>query len=1622
MTKKLGISWLCVVFCLTWGMHLYAQDYLYAIGNPTFTSQWPDQLGFINVSNGNIHLEIPLAQHPQRGSLRLNERLVYDSRIWKIVYNGNYQWQPTNVPNSMGGWRFVAGNEGGSMSNLKYTQSGTCGSQRTDPCVQTYVFIWTDPGGTQHRFVGPTVDRTLPTCMSNCPTGFTSAIDASGYQLKYTNLGNSALSNAVFDPNGIQIYGSVQDPNGNAWTKDANGNLVDTLGRTPVLVSTSGNQIYYDVLTYGGGRARYTVTTETVNFNTAFNETAVQDLPGSFTAIKSIQLPDGSTYSFDYDSGTSSGNYGELTSVTLPQGGVISYGYSNYFDSYQNVNRWPTSRSDSLGTTKFAPSVITQCSSGGTGCKEKVVVTKPDNNDVVYTLTLNNGSWNTQTDEWSGSSTSGGSLLRTSVPAYDYSKACPNTTVCTGSDYISKTSETVTLWDAPGGGVSKQTLFTMDLNAGKISTVKESDYYPASSQPPATPIRETDYSYNYIVNNAKLLSQILVKDGSRNPIAQTNYGYDEATGIGHAALAPTSLSQHNSVTGNRGNLTTVSQQIDSSGATFSTEATYDDAGTLLTQTDPNGQTTYGHDSTDTFVTSTTPPTPSSGVSLGTSASYDFSTGLLISTSDPNGTQTQYTNYDGFGRVGEIDNYDSAGSIIGKTAPGYPSLNQTSIWRYQNASTFADTETLFDAYGRPSRVAVNNGQSSNPWYQQDTCYDANGNVNFQSYSYQGNGWGTPKVCSGAGDTYSYDALRRMKTITHSDGSAVQYSYIGRATQVTDENGVSRITQIDGLGRITAVCEISSNSLQGDSPVNCGLNIAGTGYLTTYSYDLVNHKTTVTQGAQTRVFQTDWLGREILAQEPEHGQTTYSYAYNSTGLVVTRNKPTANQQSASVLTTTTTQYDAVGRVLSISYSDGTPTRNFAYDQATIWGNSGTSTGAAKGRLTAATSSVNSQAFVYDPVGRVTANLQCLPSLCGQSSQDKWLNYSYDWLGNLLTASDGAGVTTSYNSTPYTPANEVTSITSSLNDATHPGTLVSSIVYGPFGPTSYQLGNGLTSIQTYDFMGRRNGGWVCRGSSVAYCSNGTQLYGFLTNWKGERSLSGCDTSLNRCESYGYDEFNRLTSQTTTSGVALNLTWVYDRYGNRWQENPNGAGFAVNSVNNQISTAGYTYDAAGNLLSDSINGYRYDAEGNVIQTVSGGVTNNYAYNALNQMIRDDYISGSVTATSQYALNLSGQIASDWAGTSGTQSFGATYWGTEPIENYQLNFGTTGAFFPHFNWVSSKRLTTDNTGAVYGVQSGLPFGDDFVNVTGHRSGTFDDFGGMWDGSSSMHAQFRDYNPPQGRWQSPDPYDGSYEFLNPQSFNRYSYVGNNPLSFTDPTGLATNGSYCGDSCGGDPSNPLANLLASIGQAIASLFGGGPSFHGSLKPRPQGTGNPDWANADGSFGETLGLPSDVNWKKINPGIAGALGLPDAGCEFGACDAGPSAFKEIQSLSSNSEQPDPNAVISISLVLKAVWGGISGVAEVAGCGAIGGGRGLQSFFGAAGGMQYGPPGPSSALRATKGAYKIGSPSLMYWLSRSGPVGRAAADLVPGFGETLGIAQGTLAVYDGGKAFYNCGSKIH
>ncbi len=197
--------------------------------------------------------------------------------------------------------------------------------------------------------------------------------------------------------------------------------------------------------------------------------------------------------------------------------------------------------------------------------------------------------------------------------------------------------------------------------------------------------------------------------------------------------------------------------------------------------------------------------------------------------------------------------------------------------------------------------------------------------------------------------------------------------------------------------------------------------------------------------------------------------------------------------------------------------------------------------------------------------------------------------------------------------------------------------------------------------------------------------------------------------------------------------------------------------------------------------------------------------------------------------------------------------WGTQPLAVFQ-----NGVFsYEHQDWLGTERLLTDGSGNTAGSYGSLPFGDNFSQSGAdvdpyHFAGLDHDYESGLD-----HAQFREYSSAGGRWLSPDPYQGSYDSSNPQSLNRYSYVLNDPLSQTDPLGL--------DDGGGSSSIPgpgLGNILADI---LNALFYH-PTFNGTLNPRPNSQ------------------PLDEGNFTYGPNIAGALGLPDATCEFGPCGGG------------------------------------------------------------------------------------------------------------------------------------------
>ena len=1383
-------SVLVVLFTASFSRPVDAQV---ATGTPpfgTFSTPGPD---VINLGNLNMFLNIPVLNKAGRG-LPLTYNLAYNSSVWYPVTSGSTKsWTPVQ----QFGWQGLQPAGQAQITYQLLTQQESCLTELNN--VETTYTQWTyegftyvDSSGVNHGFSGAPIVFIGKHGISECaPAASTStpitesALDGSGYTITiipsegfvtafvHSNNGSSIVAPIVSNPSASEGTESITDSNGNEITV-SNGDYTDTTGADALNVIAGATSTSLTYKTATGATASYVANYSTYTVQTAFGCSGVGEYgPTTVSLISSVSLPDGSSYAFNYETtpGSTTNVTGRVSSITLPSGGTIAYAYTGGSHGIVCADGSTAGLTRTTEATASSPAstwTYTRTPSVGTGiATSQTTVVDGLSNSQVYNF-VNLGGENAdyiETQRMMYQGAASGTPVLSRQTCYDaVAPPCSTSAVSTVSQV--DTYETL-------NGIAMHGSTAMYNSSGLQTESEIYDYGTTTARGPL--LRQENWTFGTSIPG--LVTQDVVKDGSGNLSGETIYTYDGST-----LTVSSGVPQHVAVTSARGNLTSV-QQFASSGTSYTTTMTYEDTGTVLSVTAPTGTTTLSYDPTFTYNTGWTPPTPSSGVSQPGSGTFDTTnTGLPLSTTDANGAKTSVASYDSFWRPTEVDSFDSSNTQLAKSTASY-TQNLIQQNTFQNASTSGETQTELDAYGRVSRSATANGQSTNPFYQQDTCYNANGNMSFVSTRYQGAGFSASKVCTSAGNTFSYDALGRVLSVQHADGTTRSFTYTGRATRLVDENGVTRISQVDGLGRTTIVCEISSNSSMPNSgsPVACGTDIGGTGFTTTYAYTLATPTTTVTQGAQTRTFQTDWLGRTTSVTEPERGTTSYSYAYNSTGLVVTRTRPKANQTSATTLTTTTTQSDSLGRVTSVSYNDGTPTKHFAYDINALIGGGFVQTNYV-GRLSAVSvdtpSNVAISAFSYDGAGRVIGLAECLPAECVTAANSILFAYQYDLAGNMLSAVTGPATTLTYT---YSPANEVQSVTSSLSTSEAPPNVISNVTNGPFGPLSYQLGNGLTSVATYDALGRAISGFVCSGSSSFGCTGGSFIYGQSITREGVRVTQGCDTVVGNCANFGYDEFNRLTSRTVAgSSAPQNYTYGYDRYGNRWSQTAADGGpspqLTFSSTTNQITSAGYSYDAAGNVSSDGFHTYTYDAEGNVT-AVDGGSTASYVYNALNQRVSET-VGGTTT---QFAYNVAGQRVSIWNTASPAGQLVEQYYvGNKSVAYFANNM----LHFQHQDWTGTERMRTTFNGAVEGTFTSMSFGDAFSTVSGtdgdpyHYAVLDHDYS-----SDTDHAQFRQYSSTPGRWMSPDPYDGSYNPLDPQSLNRYSYVLNNPVMFVDPSGL-----------------------------------------------------------------------------------------------------------------------------------------------------------------------------------------------------------------------------------------------
>lgn len=1191
-----------------------AQDYINGTGAPTFTTSLPVELGFVNVSNGNLHLEIPIASPAQRGPLAVNERLVYDSRIWSIVDNGTSKvWQP-NTQN--GAWRFTHAVKTGTVTYDANVY--TCSNPSAGSYTAYTKFVWTSPNGTQYTFPITTTSG----CGTDVVKNDALASNASGYHMWVDNYTQAWVD----DPKGVQTYPNPRDSNGNYMSKHSNGDAIDTLQRTPVTSSTVGNQTFLDVLTSQNTTSRYTLNYTNTSVTTAFGVTGVTEYSGTLSLLTSVQLPNGlGSYQFAYDA------YGELTSVTLPTGGMITYGYTNFSDSYGQMNRWVSSRVTVGGTWSYVPSVVTICPTGGQGCQQKVTVTKPSSDSVQYLFTLNGGAWNSQASYYDHS----GTLMATVGNDYNLSGSCSG---CTGAAYVTKARRTTTLPTAGGGSIFSKSEFTYDSQFTSFLTAQK-DWKFYTGTPSPTPDRETDIVYvtddsHLNANQRELPSSVTIKDASGTQVAQTLYTWDRYDLTGLSAV--TGIVQHDDTAFDinrtaRANVTTVQKWV--SGSTYlQWKYWYDTLGHISQGSDPAGNaTTYGY--TDNFYTDNgANPPPSYAPSVVTNAyltsttvpiigtqtsRYYYGTGQLAFSTDQNGA-TSYSHYlDPLNRV--TTSIDAAGGWVDTS---YSSATQTDAYTSISDTTPSTTctscrhdQVTLDGIGRMLRASLvsdPDGATST-----DTSYDVNGRVGAASNPYRS----TTDPTYGT-TTSIYDGLDRVIQIIRPDNNAVNVSYgaaagsvsqfcsagtygVGYPVLASDESGKKRLTWYSAFDKIIEVDEPNASGT---------LNVP-----TCYSYDGLGNLTKVVQQAQTRSYTYDGLSRVLSSSIPESGTTTFVYT-NGGALCSGIPENRCSQTDARGITTTFT-YDALNRITLKSYSDGTtPSVSYHYDETSDWGLPLTNT---KGRLTHVSvwGNKSERVYSYDAVGRIVMQGECLPSNCGTGNFITSISYNRG--GQALTINYPSSRQITY---AYTNAGRISSVTETAMHGTAENyAYAKSLTYAPNGaPSVFTIADASGVKETYGYNNRFQQTSQLVGTAGATFMSHSFSY-VDSSGHNDGDVTSLTDVLNaaRTQTFTYDPLDRLATAAETSWA---LSYGYDVYGNLLQQNVTAGSAPMLNVtvnaNNQMVGQGFSYDADGNLISDGTNSYSYNGANRLASINSGAAS--YTYDSSDLRVRKDVGSAS--------------------------------------------------------------------------------------------------------------------------------------------------------------------------------------------------------------------------------------------------------------------------------------------------------------------------------------------------------------------------------------------------------------
>jgi RHS repeat-associated protein len=732
-----------------------------------------------------------------------------------------------------------------------------------------------------------------------------------------------------------------------------------------------------------------------------------------------------------------------------------------------------------------------------------------------------------------------------------------------------------------------------------------------------------------------------------------------------------------------------------------------------------------------------------------------------------------------------------------------------LWGAPTKQTDANglvTNTLYDAQGRPTTINYADDTSTQisyrtcsgcfeyhtgeVWYKQvkttgsaavRVYYDGfNREIGSRSWGMDGNAVYSVQTYNSRGNTYQatapfyaddeqktvttdYDALGRVSTISYPDNSSEIRSYSGLIHTTTNRLNQTQTRHLNAAGWVMKSVD------NANTPVDF-----------TY-WPFGDLKTTqVNNDPKTLVSVVyDKLGRKTEMTDPNTGKTTYTY--NALDLVATQTDA-KNQR-------TCFGYDALGRQTkrvdnATSTCTGT-TQNWVYDTKTK----------GKGQL-GSMSGFNTDGTGYSEQYSYTN--YGLP----ESTTTSFDNSSYTVTQHYDSYNRPLGVTYP---TGYVAANSYNSYghLEQVKDSTGTTLWTANDVDALGNLEQFTLGNGVVTTQTYDAN-------TSRIESIRAVSGSLVIQDQHYQFDALGNLNSREDRKNSItQSFCYDGLNRLKAARFDGCSSAANDYNYDPLGN------------LTTKEGLAGTLGYGTDGsnvAGPHAVTRANGwsYKYDAIGNLESaTKAGEQTKTVSYSPFNTPT--SITQGSKFSTLVYGPNQDRIKHSDSNGRV-TKYVGGIYEEvTKGDVTQKIHYVGDFALFIQTGGTTPTNkheyLHRDHIGSIVAISKGNI--ETTADVNWQANGAWGERRyQQWNGPLDnlliptstahgftdhehldavglIHMNGRVYDPELGRFMSADPFvQAPY---NSQSYNRYSYVFNNPLSFTDPSGFTGSCGYSG--CG-----------------------------------------------------------------------------------------------------------------------------------------------------------------------------------------------------------------------------------